>query len=60
MTRSETTSEPSNMPMAGGSLKQRWLTQPISAASASTMAKRSTGPSPINVHPGIAAFVGAS
>ncbi len=38
------TSEPSSMPIAGGSLVQMWLTQPISTASASTMAKRSTGP----------------
>ncbi len=42
--RSATTSEPSSMPIAGGSLAQMWLTQPMSTASASTMAKRSTGP----------------
>src|SRR5579863_7411607 len=42
--KSETTSEPSSMPIAGGSLAQIWLTQPIRTASASTMANRSTGP----------------
>src|ERR1700733_5103775 len=39
----DTTSEPSSMPIAGGSLIHRLLIQPISTASASTMARRSTG-----------------